>query len=95
MHWKFLFAALLLAALPAIAQQRTPAATDAQASVPPLRFESVFTGYKPYQEPQIAPWRDVNDEVGRIGGHLGIMRGAGADQRDPAQKPPVPGAHKH
>lgn len=49
---------------------------DPGAPVPAFRYESVFTDYRPYREEKLAPWRDVNDEVARIGGHIGILKGA-------------------
>ena len=95
MQAKALLAALLIAALPAVARQPMPAATDAQASVPPARYESAFPTYAPYEEPQIVPWRDVNDEVARAGGHVRIMGGAAGHGRDDTKKTPAPAAHKH
>jgi hypothetical protein len=73
-----LYCAAILAPLTAAAQQ--PAGTagpaDPAAAVPPVKYESAFAGYVPHREEKLAPWRDVNDEVARAGGHLGIMREA-------------------
>jgi len=44
-------------------------------STPSVKYESVFTGYRPFIDEKLAPWRDVNDEVGRVGGHIGIFGG--------------------
>ena len=100
-------AALLFAALPAAAQQPSVSPTDPHAAAPPPRYESVFSNYRPYQEPQLAPWQVINDDVGRIGGHVGVMGGAGGHaghSGGPAAKsstatteggqPPVRGAPK-
>ena len=74
----FLSAVLPFAALQAVAAQQPSASpADPQAAAPPARYQSVFSSYTPYQEPGVAPWRALNDEVGRIGGHIGIMGGAG------------------
>jgi hypothetical protein len=73
----FLLAALLSAAASAGAAQPLPRSTDPHAPVSGVQYESVFSGYRPHQEPAIAPWRDVNDEVARVGGHVGIIGGAG------------------
>jgi hypothetical protein len=69
--------ALVSAAASAGAAQPLPRSTDPNAPVPGVQYESVFSGYRLHQEPAIAPWRDVNDEVARAGGHVGIMGGAG------------------
>ena len=62
----------LAAAQPAVANTN-PA--DPAAPVPVLEYESAFKGYRSFRETPLAPWRDVNDEVARVGGHLGIVRG--------------------
>lgn len=59
---------------PAAAQQARQHAADPQAATPPVRHSSAFTGYRPLGEEKPAPWRDINDEVARIGGHIGIFR---------------------
>ena len=60
--------ALGLATSPALAQtsQAQPAAT--QSTVPVLIYRSAFTRYKPFADQSVLSWREVNDEVGRIGG---------------------------
>ena len=62
----------LAAAQPA-ASNTNPA--DSAAPAPAFRYESAFTDYRGFRDTPLAPWRDVNDEVARIGGHLGIVRG--------------------
>jgi len=64
----------LAAAQPA-ASNTNPA--DPAAPVPALQYESAFTDYRGFRETPLVPWRDVNDEVARIGGHLGIVRSQG------------------
>ena len=73
------FAALAAIAPHAIAQQQAtkPHPADPAALVPAAKYESAFTGYRSFREEPIAPWRDVNDEVARAGGHIGIVGGAG------------------
>lgn len=72
-----------------------PSAADAGARVPETKYESAFDGYQPFREQQPAPWRELNDEVHKAGGHIGILGGArGAHaipampviQRSPGQK---------
>lgn len=62
---------------------------DPKASARAAEYRSAFADYRPYQEPEIADWRALNDEVGRVGGHLGIVRG----KRDAAKDKPKPPAH--
>jgi hypothetical protein len=82
--------------LPATAQPSAAKAdpVDPNARAPAVEYESAFTGYAPYREEKLAPWRDVNDEVARAGGHIGILRGAGS--APPATQLPAaaaPGDH--
>ena len=41
-----------------------------------LDHRSAFAEYRAYQDPSIADWRATNDEVARVGGHVGIFGGA-------------------
>lgn len=53
--------------------------TEAAAAVKPYEYKSAFQDYRSMAENGDAPgtiWRAANDEVGRIGGHAGIMRSA-------------------
>lgn len=83
---RFTLALLLYGAvtlsLPALAQRSaaTPNPVDGSALVPDLKYDSAFAGYSPYREEKLAPWREVNDEVGRVGGHMGIFSGAQGGQ---------------
>ena len=64
-------------------------ATNPEAPVPAIRYDSAFDGYRGYRDTPLAPWRDVNDEVARVGGHLGIVRG-GRDAGAPASSQAQP-----
>lgn len=91
------FAALAALAPHAAAQQQAskPHPADPAAPVPAIKHESAFSGYRSYREEPLAPWRDVNDEVARAGGHIGIVGGAGRSapgSGNPAAKPPAPPA---
>ena len=72
---------IVLAALAALAAgaraapPQKPAAADAVEEAPPL-YESAFADYRRYEEREIAPWRELNDEVGRLGGGHAHMRPA-------------------
>ena len=84
----------LAAAQPA-ADRHDPA--DPAAPAPAFQYESAFKGYRSYRETPLAPWREVNDEAARVGGHLGIFRAgpaASGASRGGAQSP-HPGTGQH
>lgn len=72
----------------------SPAATagDPSARVPATAYESAFTGYQRYRGQALAPWREMNDEVHKAGGHMGIVGGAAG--RPAAATPAHPAGHK-
>jgi hypothetical protein len=57
--------AALAAGVAAAQETRRPDPADPKAKVPPVEYRSPFADYKPYAEPQIAPWRDSNEAVKR------------------------------
>lgn len=59
-------------------------ATDARANVPAAKYDSAFTGYRPYREQALAPWRALNDDVHQAGGHIGIFGNAPGNRTTPA-----------
>ena len=90
-------AALLALATHAAAQQpaAVPNPTDPAAPVPAVKYDSAFSGYRGFREEPLAPWRGVNDEVARVGGHVGIVGGAEhhapAGGKPEAKSPPPAG----
>ncbi len=44
------------------------------AAVPEATYRSAFEGYTAFHEQEPADWRQLNDEVGKAGGHLGIFK---------------------
>ena len=73
------YSALALPAFHANAQQPPavpPAVASADARVPEAKYDSAFTGYQPFREQKLAPWRELNDDVHKAGGHIGIFRGS-------------------
>lgn len=63
---------------PAHAQQQARAnPADPRAETPSSGYQSAFDGYRPFRDEKLQSWRDVNDDVGRAGGHIGIFGGAG------------------
>jgi hypothetical protein len=86
----------LACAVPAGPDRQGPGAgkaspLDAQAAVPPLTHSSAFTGYRPYGDPKLTPWRDANDTVGRMGGWRAYAREA-SQAAEPAASSPLPAA---
>lgn len=77
---KHLFALVAIAActpLDAAQHVARPNPADPAARVPQPAYNSAFAGYIPYREQDLAAWREVNDEVARIGGHIKMFGGAG------------------
>lgn len=90
----------LAACVAASAAAQTPARpdpADPKTVVPVRPYESPFKDYRPYTDPEVGRWRQSNEEMGRLGGHMGhVPRESGTATR-PGAKPPAPaghGAHK-
>jgi hypothetical protein len=66
----------------AVAQQpQRPDPRDPKAPVPAVPYRSAFEGYRPYVEPPLAPWREVNEKAGEAA-------------QKPRGKPPARGGHE-
>ena len=77
------FATLVAAPIVVTAQEknRTSDPTDPTAATSPYRYESAFSRYQSVLEAEESPaqaWRAANDEMGRLGGHAGHLKGADA-----------------
>jgi len=55
---------------------------QADAPVPPPHYPSAFADYALFRH-ALAPWRAVNDTVGRLGGHMGHMPALPATPDEP------------
>jgi hypothetical protein len=64
-----------------------------EAKVPAVTYQSAFQDYRPYREQELASWREVNEEVARVGGHVGVMKNA--EKPDEPQKDEKPSAGGH
>jgi hypothetical protein len=94
MHRTVLFA--LAAAIAGSAAAQTPArpqAADPKAATASCPYESAFKDYRPYADPEIARWREANEEVGRLNGHVGHVTKRPGVAAKPAAKPPATGGH--
>jgi len=72
-----------------------PDPSDPKTSAPVRPYESAFQGYRPYTDPEIARWRAVNEEMGRLKGHAGHVPGTGSSKAGAATptKPPADARH--
>jgi hypothetical protein len=64
---------------------RTPEKPAATAT-----YRSVFDSYRRFSDEPVAPWRQVNDEVARVGGHAGALKSDRGSQ-PPASAAPANG----
>jgi hypothetical protein len=72
----------------ALAQTARPDPADAKAAAPPLRYQSAFADYKPWQDAKPGDWRAVNDNV-RDAGAKGGAHGGHASPPAPAASAPA------
>ena len=75
---KTLLTSLALAAalgMPLVAPAQTSGTqpVTAAASGSPLRYQSAFADYKPYQDVKSGDWKAMNDAAGKSGGHSMAM----------------------
>ena len=79
--------ALLLAAEPAGAANPATDPLDPQAPVPALVHRPVFGAYRPLGDAPLRDWKEVNQEVNRIGGWRAYTREAQQALRPPPAPP--------
>lgn len=70
-----------------------PDPADPKAAVPARAYESAFKDYRPYADPEIVRWRQANDDMGRLGGHVGHVPRESGPTVKPGAKPPAPAGH--
>lgn len=100
-HWLAVAAWAFLPLAASAQQTQDPDPADPSAHVSSVRYESAFKTFRSSQEDGPAPdkgWRSANEEMGRLGGHVGHMK-EGAPQPDaspPADTPALKqGATEH
>ena len=71
--------------------------TDARTGGNPVRYESAFSGYRPYTDEKVVSWRATNDLVQKLGGWQAFARDKVPDippvtapLEDPARKSAAP-----
>jgi len=90
--WPLLSLALLAVATTAQAAPPNPA----DASLPsPLQYTSAISTYQAYADTQVQPWRESNDNVGRIGGWRTYAKEATATSKTAPEAPQAPMADPH
>ena len=72
-----------------------PDPSDPKTSAPVRPYESAFQGYRPYTDPEIARWRAVNEEMGRLKGHAGHVPGTGSSKAEAATPTEPPADARH
>ncbi len=85
------FCALVWLPVSAPAQQH-PA--DPQAATPPAAHRSALEGYRAFRDEKPLSWREANDEVGRVGGHLGLFGGKHAGHGNTKPEKPLTAGEK-
>ena len=78
---------LMLVAVTGIAQaQADKGPVSNTASAVGLTYRSVLENYQPYSAQQVQPWRESNDNVGRIGGWRAYAKETGqTDDEKPTE----------
>ncbi len=61
-----------------------PDPTDPKIASPMPDPGSAYSNYRAFADEPLAPWREVNDDVARIGGHAGALKG---DATSPGSAP--------
>jgi hypothetical protein len=59
-----------------------PDPADSGARVPETVYRSAFGDYRHHDLSKEIPWRAANEEVGRVGGHVGILREQAPPKKD-------------
>jgi len=86
---------VLIAASLAAASASAPAPSGI-AAAPAVSYRSAFDDYRTWDAQSPRDWREVNDEVERLGGHAGHLRGStttpDSQRLPPAGTAPQPAA---
>jgi hypothetical protein len=78
--------AMLVAGAAGAQGERRPEPGDPAARVPATEYRSSFDTYRRYAESEPASWREANEEVRRLGGHVGHVGKPGAKTADGQEK---------
>ncbi|MCR5882294.1 hypothetical protein LRS03_05240 [Rhizobacter sp. J219] len=75
-----------VAAVPLMASAQTAPRPQAAKPAP---YVSAFDGYRRFGDQKVQPWREANDNVGRIGGWQAYAREAASDDAAPMPQAPA------
>ena len=80
-------AAIAMLPLFAVAQERNtqPYPDDPNIKVPPPVYQSVLRDYRPTADEEKTPdkiWRDMNEDMRKLGGHAGHIKEAAGKPKD-------------
>ena len=70
-----------------------PDPADAKLAVPARQYESAFRDYRPYVDAEVDRWRETNEEMSRLGGHIGHVPKLPDAAAKPAAKAPAQREH--
>lgn len=89
-----LFQFVFVTAVAALLGVATHAASLPQSST---IVESTFAGYVSFQEQTAGRWRELNEEMGRVGGHVGHLRALPpvTSELSPESRPAAPDHDAH
>lgn len=62
---------------------------NAQTTAPLITYQSAFSDYKPYQDPELMPWKTANDVVRQFGGMAGMGNMSEGENPDNMDAKPV------
>lgn len=62
----------------------------ASLSTPPAGYRSVFVDYKPMADETVQDWRQANEQMGRLQGHMGHLEPSKAEQQSGAASAAAP-----
>ncbi len=83
-------------ARPDPADPKAPAAPSTAPAPSRPAYESAFKDYRPHSDPAVTRWRESNEEMGRLKGHVGHVPGSvpPAASQAPKSGPAGHGGHK-
>lgn len=90
--WPALLTVLVLPLWTGVTHAQTPAPPPTATQAVPAAFRSALEGYQPYTDEKIVPWKEANDNVGRIGGWREYAKEARQPQAPDAASKPDPRA---
>lgn len=76
---RFIVLAATVFAVPTWASDATPSKTDNSET----KYKSVFAEYRGFREEPVGSWRESNDRMQRLGGHMGHLKDVKPQTNEP------------